>query len=148
MPYPTGLSSEAIQGRGKDHPHDPADLLRCINYCKGYLSTEQLQKRMAGRSPEWDRLLPHWDSLVSLLEGEMATRTDGTAPATYIEMKRILADGVKCTGCDGTGRGIECDKCKGTGRRSGGRCRAIDCWRGAHLCPTCRGRGFTDIKEN
>jgi hypothetical protein len=98
---------------------------------------------MAGRSPEWDRLLPHWDALVALLRHEMDTRTDGTAPRTYMEMKRVLADGIACTACDATGRGEECLKCKGTGRRSGGRCRADRCFRGAAYCFTCDGRGYT-----
>jgi hypothetical protein len=92
---------------------------------------------------EWDRLLPHWDDLVALLCYERATRPDGAAPRTYREMKRVLADGVACTACDATGRGEECLKCKGTGRRSGGVCRAPNCYRGAHYCFTCDGRGYT-----
>jgi hypothetical protein len=138
-----GLSAQAIAYGGYHHPWDPGDLLRCINYCEGRLSTEQLQARMAGRSIEWDRLLPEWDNLVALLRHEMDTRTDSTAPRTYAEMKRILDDGTACTDCNSTGRGTECTKCKGTGRRSGGRCRAKGCYRGADSCPTCHGRGHT-----
>ena len=138
-----GLSAQAIAGGGKDHPHDPADLLRCINYCKGCLTTAGLRKRMAGRSEHWDRLLPHWDHLTGLLRHEMQTRDDGTAPRTYVEMRCVLDDGIACTVCDATGRGELCDKCKGTGRRSGGRCRAERCFRGADFCPTCNGRGYT-----
>lgn len=138
-----GLSAQAIANRGnKDHPHDPSDLNRCMNYWGGR-STADLQERMASRSPAWNRLLPHWDYLTGLLRHEIATRTDGNAPRTYREMQRILADGVACPTCDSTGRGTECVKCKGTGSRSGGRCRAEGCFRGADLCPTCRGRGYT-----
>jgi hypothetical protein len=140
-PYGLGLSAQAIAGHGSHHPHDPSDLLRCINYWTG--STDDLREKMAGRSIYWDRLLPHWDDLVSLLHDEMATRTDGMAPRTYKAMKRVLNDGVACTSCDSTGRGAECLKCKGTGRRSGGRCRAPGCFRGAGLCATCYGRGYT-----
>jgi len=143
MPYPTGLSSQAIAGSGTDHPWDPADLLRCVRYCEGHLTTEQLRKRMAGRSPAWDRLLPEWDNLAALLRYEMDTREDDRAPRTYAEMKRVLADGIKCLNCDGTGRGEPCPKCKGSGRRSGGRCRADRCAHGYHSCPACRGRGYT-----
>ena len=138
-----GLSSQAIAGGGRDHPWDPSDLLRCVNYCEGRLSTPALQARMAGRSIEWDRLLPEWDNLVELLRHEMDTRTDGNAPRTYAEMKRVLAAGIACAGCDSTGRGTDCVKCKGSGRRSGGRCRADKCYRGADFCPTCHGRGYT-----
>jgi hypothetical protein len=144
MRNPTGLSSQAIAGSRKDHPWDPSDLLRCINYCDGWLSTQELRTRMAGRSIQWDRLLPEWDNLVALLRHEMDTRTDGTAPLTYREMRRVLADGVKCLICNGTGRGDDCEKCKGTGSRSGGRCRANLCVRGAQMCHDCRGNGFTD----
>lgn len=138
-----GLSAQAIAGGGKDHPHDPSDLLRCINYCRGRLTTADLHKRMAGRSIYWDRLLPEWDRLVALLQHEMDTRTDGLATATYNEMKRVIAGGEVCATCDGTGRGEECVKCKGTGRRCGGRCRAERCFRGADFCPPCRGYGYT-----
>jgi len=141
--YQMGRSASAIAHGGTDYPHDPADLLRCVTYCRGILSTDGLRKRMAGRSIYWDRLLPEWDNLASLLHDEMETRTDGRAPRTYVEMKRVLTNGIACTACDSTGRGAECPRCKGTGRRSGGRCRAEDCWGGADFCPTCRGRGFT-----
>ena len=143
MRYPTGLSSQAIAGSGTDHPWDPSDLLRCVRYCDGSLTTEQLRKRMAGRSFAWDRLLPEWDNLTALLRHEMDTQTDGNAPRTYHEMKRVLADGVKCDPCDGTGRGVPCIHCKGTGRRAGGTCRAVDCFRGAAFCSDCRGNGYT-----
>lgn len=142
-----GLSAQAIAGGGNNHPWDPSDLLRCIDYCKGRYSTEQLQARMAGRSVEWDRLLPEWDYLVSLLRHEMDVRTDHKAPETYAAMKRILADGIACAACDSTGRGAECAKCKGSGKRGGGRCRAPKCYRGADLCPACNGRGYTTTKK-
>lgn len=137
-----GLSAQAIAGRGRDHPHDPADLLRCVNYCRGRLSTDDLRDRMAGRSPQWDALLPHWDDLTELLQYEIDARTDGMAPRTYIEMNRVIAGGVPCDACGGTGRGEPCAKCKGTGRRSGGRCRADHCYRGADYCAVCHGRGY------
>lgn len=139
-----GLSAQAIAGGGVDHPHDPSDLRRCIGYCERMgISTETLQRRMAGRSPEWDRLLPEWDRLVAILKQEMDSRTDGRAPLTYIEMKILRFGGTKCVSCAGTGRGVDCAKCKGTGRRSGGKCRAEHCYRGADFCRTCSGRGYT-----
>lgn len=140
-----GLSAQAIAYAGnKDHPHDPSDLMRCVNYCRSRrITTEDLRERMAGRSVQWDRLLPHWDDLVALLQHEIDTRTDGSAPRTFQEMKRVIDDGVKCGPCDGTGRGEECPKCRGTGRRSGGRCRAENCYRGADFCPVCYGLGYT-----
>lgn len=147
MATPTGLSSQAIHGTGTDHPWDPSDLLRCMRYCDAAaLTTEMLRLRMAGRSQAWDLLLPEWDNLTALLQHEIDTSTDGRAPLTYREMKRVLAGGTKCEPCDGTGRGITCIKCKGSGRRSGGRCRAPECHHGATFCTNCRGYGYTKSK--
>lgn len=139
-----GLSAQAIAGSGNNHPLDPSDLLRCINYCRSAgIATDDLRRRMAGRSDAWNRILPEWGNLVNLLHHEMDTRTDDAAPRTYVEMQRVLNDGISCADCDGTGRGELCLKCKGTGKRSGGKCRADHCFRGADFCPTCRGRGYT-----
>jgi hypothetical protein len=87
-----GLSARAIAYAGHvDHPHDPGDLKRCIDYCRqAGISVADLRKRMAGRSPEWDALLPHWAELVGMLDDEMATRTDGCATATYARMRELL----------------------------------------------------------
>ena len=143
-----GLSAQAIAGSGRDHPWDPSDLLRCINYCRSRgFSTDDLRARMTGRSASWNLLLPEWDNLKVLLENEMYTRTDGNAPRTYREMKRVLADGIACPTCDSTGRGTECAGCKGTGRRCGGKCRAKHCFFGADLCVPCNGRGYTTTKK-
>ncbi len=141
-----GLSAQAIAYGGKDHPWDPSDLQRCLNYIDSWnIDTPTLRKRMAGRSVAWDRLLPEWDKLVSLFRQEIENQgTWWSAPRTCQEMKRILADGVACDSCDSTGRGTECAKCKGTGRRSGGRCRAERCYGGADFCGSCRGRGYAD----
>jgi len=90
-----GLSARAIAYAGHvDHPHDPGDLKRCVEFCeKNGITTRQLRKRMAGRSPEWDALLPYWDGLTGMLADEIATRKDGCAPAVYARMRELL-DGV------------------------------------------------------
>jgi hypothetical protein len=143
-PFPMGLSAQAIAGFGDNHPWDPSDLLRCIRYCEGRgIGTSELVRRMTGRSVQWDRLLPEWERLVALLKHEMDVATDGRAPRTYREMKRVLADGISCSTCSGSGRGEDCQKCKGTGRRGGGKCRADRCYSGADYCPECRGNGYT-----
>lgn len=148
MSVEMGLSARAIAGYGLDHPHDPSDLFRCVDYCRyASIATPDLRQRMAGRSIAWDRLLPEWDNLTALLDHEMRTRTDGMAPRTYVEMKRVIHAGTACAACDATGRGAECPKCKGSGRRSGGRCRAPGCHFGATFCTDCRGRGYTTDKE-
>lgn len=146
--HPTmGLSACAIAGesaRGRsNHPHDPSDLVRCIAYCDRMgIDTVELERRMAHRSFAWRRLVAVWDDLVTLLRHEVETRTDGLAPRTYAAMKCAIYDGIPCPACDATGRGAECPKCQGTGRRSGGRCRADRCYRGADACPRCQGHTY------
>lgn len=87
-----GLSARAIKYAGEqNHPHDPADLKRCIEYCRmAGISTTTLRLRMAGRSPQWDALLPHWGELAGMLADEMDTRKDSGAPATYGRMRELL----------------------------------------------------------
>lgn len=93
----TGLSSHAIarrfghcQSGGTDHPHDPADLLRCLDYCeRTSISTKALAKRMRAVSPEWAALVAEWDSLTFLLRAEQETKT-GRAPATYTRMRKLI----------------------------------------------------------
>lgn len=87
-----GLSARAIAFAGhKDHPHDPSDLKRCMDYCdQNGITTRALKRRMSGRSPQWDALLPHWRELTDLLRHEMATSTNGRATKTYERMRVIL----------------------------------------------------------
>ena len=142
--YPRmGLSADAIAHGGTDYPRDPGDLVRCIAYCdRSGISTEALRHRMGNRSPEWSRLVAVWDDLTAMLRHEVETRADGSAPHTYAAMKCATNDGLPCPTCDSTGRGVECPKCKGTGRRSGGKCRAPRCYRGADYCTTCHGATY------
>lgn len=67
--------------------------LRALTEADVGITTAALRIRMAGRSPQWDALLPHWDELDATLADEIATRTDGRAPDTYASMCTIL-DGV------------------------------------------------------
>lgn len=87
---PVGASAQAIACTAHtDHPYDPNDLARCLDYCRrAGITTDELRERMAGRSPQWDALLPHWDHLAELLALEGATRAD--RPATFVRMRSLL----------------------------------------------------------
>lgn len=95
----TGMSSHAIARTfghchmgGTDHPHDPADLKRCADYCdETGVSTKALTKRMAKVSPQWAALVKHWDVLVITMRAEFPS---GRAPITYAAM-RALIDGAR-----------------------------------------------------
>ena len=97
----TGQSSHAIakafghcNSGGTHYPHDPSDLLRCINYCRETsISTSRLRAVMAPISPEWDALTDHWHSLEDWCDYE---RERGDyAPTTYAMMRRLLDDARK-----------------------------------------------------
>jgi hypothetical protein len=85
-----GLSAAAIAFSGHtDHPHDAGDLRRCVDYCVSHgIGADDLRKRMAGRSPEWDALTADWEFLTRLLAIE--TERGDRAPLTYAEMRRII----------------------------------------------------------
>lgn len=93
----TGLSSHAIArafghctSGGFDHPWDPSDLRRCINYCdETGISVEALRERMATVSESWHALVDHWEELVALIDEERSEGT-GRAPRTYQRMRVLL----------------------------------------------------------
>lgn len=81
-----GLSAQAIMYGGRDYPHDPSDLCRCLAV------HADPPMHMLGRSPEWRVLVLHWAELASLLAEEHST---GNAPKTYARMKELLASARK-----------------------------------------------------
>lgn len=155
-----GLSSEAIVqhltrqqilgqtwGYRIHHPHDPADFRRCQLLLNSVPLARLHLPMMRSASPEWARLVDAWDEIHEAIESEvpdyLGKWATGSAMKGYRLMKRVIAGGVACEPCEGTGKGEPCVKCKGSGRRSGGRCRARGCYRGHAFCPTCRGDGYT-----
>ena len=152
-----GISSEAIVTHltginvgssrwSQDHPHDPSDFRRCQLLLEAVPLARLAFPSMATRSPQWARLVEAWDEIHATSEEEVPgylQGREGAAPRTYRLMRRVIAGGVPCESCGGTGDAEPCPKCKGTGRRGGGSCRNIGCWLGHFHCPDCRGRGYT-----
>lgn len=90
-----GASSDAMCMRlfgvpeaGKDHPHDPDDLRRCVEFLEQTSSSDMVHG-MRVVSPQWAALVDHWDELVGLLRQEMAD-PKGRARQTYERMKAVL----------------------------------------------------------
>lgn len=73
---------------GTDHPHDPADLRRCLLFLDAAEAHGKVGF-MLDVSEEWGRLVARWDELVTLFEEEVAGGS-GSAPVTYALMKEIL----------------------------------------------------------
>ena len=148
-----GISADAIvshlSGRtglshwGSDHPHDPDDFRRCQLVAR-QVSPETFAG-MRTRSPEWARLVDHWQEIHEAIEAEVPDYIyghPGNARRAYQLMRRVIAGRPACVTCDGSGRAEGCPKCNGSGRRGGGRCRAAGCFEGFRLCRSCRGYGY------
>lgn len=74
------------QSAGGSHPHDPSDLHRCVQFLDAAGAHAQVAM-MADVSPEWERLVEHWDELVMMLRQERAV--GASAPKTYALMNNL-----------------------------------------------------------
>lgn len=90
-----GKSAEAIcrrifhlpAGVGIDHPYDPSDLYRCVQFLD-VTDTRRSLSLMSEVSSEWSRLVDAWDQLESLLREEK--QAGKQAPKTAALMEEIL----------------------------------------------------------
>jgi len=100
----TGLSSKAMISnilferdedveKTTDHPHDPADLLRCIELLDMAEPIRRSLATMKKVSATWMNLVQNWEVLESTLKYELRTNgKDGKAPRTYELMKEIMKE--------------------------------------------------------
>lgn len=90
-----GASSNAMCKRifgipasaGADHPHDPADLRRCLLFLDATEAHDKISL-MSDVSEQWGRLVARWGELVPVFREEFAAGK--SAPRTYAMMKEIL----------------------------------------------------------
>lgn len=100
----TGLSSEClmatmlnggpVDGKGWKsyfHPHDPADLKRCVKLLDEVPEFRARLDLMKLVSVYWTILVENWDELEASLRQEMRD-TPREAPKTYALMKALLND--------------------------------------------------------
>lgn len=73
---------------GVDHPRDPDDLRRCLQFLEATQSAGQLHL-MRSASPEWERLTASWDRIVSTFHEE--TANGKSAEKTYLMLRDALA---------------------------------------------------------
>lgn len=97
--HDTGISSVTIvavmesdgliaQYRRYGHPHDPADLGRCIRLLDIAPAWYRLNlHRMKQVSPQWSALVDHWSELETLYRQELPT---GRAPKCYARMRELI----------------------------------------------------------
>jgi hypothetical protein len=69
------------------HPHDPADLRRCLQMLDATNAHDRVPM-VADLSPEWGRLVGAWDRLVAVFSEERHAST--SAPLTYQMMQELL----------------------------------------------------------
>lgn len=87
----TGVN--ALDGFGGSHPHDPADLCRCIRLLEACPELWERFDQMATVTPVWARLVTHWHELAQMLDAEIPgwrNGTHGMASRTYKRMKEII----------------------------------------------------------
>ena len=95
--FPTGLSGQAMLAvklgleehqlqDGLHHPHDPADLNRCLKTF-GWDTPEF----MRGVTPTWTAYVEHWDELVATFKSELENPYR-LAPKTYALMQKIMQE--------------------------------------------------------
>ena len=82
-----GASSEALCGLffgagpgGREHPRDPADFIRCIEFLEA-TGTAQRLPEAAKLSPEWERIVQAWPEIAQTLSEELGN-PGGKAPKT------------------------------------------------------------------
>lgn len=89
-----GLSSNAMckqffgvpRSAGRDHPHDPDDLSRCLAFLDATQSHERVSS-MAGVSPQWAGLVAAWSEITASFLQE---RGEKSAPKTYALMRKAI----------------------------------------------------------
>lgn len=69
-----------------DHPYDPSDFKRCVDFLEAVGLTSKDVKKMIGVSPEWSAMSKEWDNLTALYKEEKGLES---APKLYAEMQRI-----------------------------------------------------------
>ncbi len=92
-----GQSSNALckqlfgvpEDAGRDHPHDPGDLRRCVAFLDAAKAHDRIGE-MAKVSLEWAALVPEWTTLVQCLANEL--KTGKSAHGTYALMRQALAN--------------------------------------------------------
>lgn len=95
----TGISSEAIvtfmngvtpNRIGGTHPHDPADLGRCIRMLEKFPEYRMRLHEMSEVSEVWAQLVANWDELETLYREELPLRN---ASKTYDRMHELILAG-------------------------------------------------------
>jgi hypothetical protein len=78
-------------------PQDPADLRRCRLLLARVPSLAWRIGEMASCSPEWARLVLHWQELCALMDDESPGWSEGVgrAPKTYALMRKLLSAAVE-----------------------------------------------------
>lgn len=96
----TGISSKTmafwlafdVKMSDASHPLDPTDFDRCLRLLDAVPEMRPHLPRMAKVSPQWARLVKHWDEVerCHLKEVGLGWTKARSAPETYYLMQRVL----------------------------------------------------------
>lgn len=83
---------DALGDTRQSHPHDPADLDRCLRLLDQVPALRLLLPKMAGVSPEWAALIAHWEEIerLHLDEVGLGWTKAKSAPRTYELMRKVI----------------------------------------------------------
>jgi len=91
-----GLSSqtmvarfEGVKDSNHSHPHDPADLGRCLRLLQAVPEYVPRLHEMKEEGPVWAALVDNWEKLEKLYYKEKPT---GSAPECYKAMREIIEE--------------------------------------------------------
>lgn len=84
----TGVSAFHAADNHRSHPHDPADLRRCVLLLEAVPELRQRLTNLRHVSAEWSMLVDIWGVLTDTLAEEMAAGK--SAPRTYALMKEAI----------------------------------------------------------
>lgn len=76
----------------KNHPHDPADLNRCLLFLEAVPEARGRMDKVAALSPVWARLVERWSELETSFIGEVGRNwcKARSAPETYKLMRSLI----------------------------------------------------------
>lgn len=74
----------------KDHPHDPADFLRCEKLLDAVPEFRDRLSEMQAESPVWKALYLRWDDIKETIECDLEATDGKRVTNAYVLMKDII----------------------------------------------------------
>ena len=80
---------------GWSHPHDPADLFRCLRLLDFIPEWKVRLPEMAARSESWAALVGRWDEIVASFDSEFGAEPHRRGTGKTYDLMRNVIDGAR-----------------------------------------------------